>query len=170
MAQPEYVPLSAADRVRPAERLPQHDGWRQDRPAEITGFGPPTGRFFGKPGPDQGYAFKLAEGFGDRLRLASGEEPEDAMAGCLGVALRRASMFGRAPVVHDLTLAFTLWGFIGEPPAELIEFRNPLFQAISHDYGRKRDIVDRVAETTLRMTPAEVAEKVASDWRSLFVW
>ena len=28
---------------------------------------------------------------------------DDAIAGCLGVALKRASLFGRAPVIHDLT-------------------------------------------------------------------
>jgi len=170
VAQPEYVPLATADRVRPAERLPQHDGWRQDRPAEITRFGPPTGRFFGKPGPDQGYALTLAETFHDRLELAAGEHAEDAMEGCLGVGLRRASIFGRAPVVHDLTLAFTLWGFLGGAAKELVEFRVPLFQAVAHDYSRQRDVVDRVAEATLRLTPAKVAEQLPGDWRSLFVW
>lgn len=170
MAQPEYVPLAAADSVRAAERLPQHRGWRQDRPGEITRFGPPQGKLFGKPGPDQGYALTLAAGFGERLVLAQGEHADHAISGCLGVALRRASMFGRAPVVHDLTLAFTLWGFLGDASNELIEFRTPLFQAGSHDYAHGREIVDRVAESTLRLTPAQVAEKVGSDWRSLFIW
>ncbi|HUP69004.1 MAG TPA: hypothetical protein VM142_04225 [Acidimicrobiales bacterium] len=170
MAQPEYVPLSAADRVRPSERLPQHGGWRQDRPGEITRFGPPTGKLFGKPGPDQGYALKLAESFHGKLQLATGEHDHDAMTGCLGVALRRASMFGRAPVVHDLTLAFTLWGFLGDAPPELAEFRTSLFQGVSHDYNRQREIVDRVNASTLRLTPAKVGEQVQSDWRSLFVW
>ena len=170
MAQPEYVPLSSADRVRPAERLPQHGGWRQDRPAEITKFGPPTGRFFGKPGPDQGYALKLAESFHGRLKLVPREDEHDAVAGCLGVALSRASMFGRAPVVHDLTLAFTRWGFLGDPPEDLVEFRVPLFQSAGHDYGRQRAITDRVAGSALRLTPAGVTENMAGDWRSLFVW
>lgn len=170
MAQPEYVPLSAADRVRPSERLPQHGGWRQDRPGEVTNFGPPTGKLFGKPGPDQGYALKLAESFHGTLHLAAGEHEHDAITGCLGVGLRRASMFGRAPVVHDLTLAFTLWGFVGDAPAELIEFRAPLFQGVSHDYNRQREIVDRVNASTLRLAPAKVGEQVQSDWRSLFVW
>lgn len=170
MAQPEYVPLSAADRVRPSERLPQHGGWRQDRPGEITKFGPPTGRLFGTPGPDQGYALKLAESFHGRLQLAEGEHEHDAEVGCLGVALRRASLFGRAPVMHDLTLAFTLWGFLGDAPDELIEFRSPLFQGASHDYNRQRQIADLVAESTLRLAPPKVAEQVLSDWRGLFVW
>ena len=169
MAQPEYVPLAAADRVRPAERLPPHGGWRQDRPAEIKKFGPPTGRFFGKPGPDQGYALTLAEAFRDRLQLQPGEHAADAIVGCLGVALRRASLFGRAPIMHDLTLAFTLWGFLGGAPEALLEYRFPLFSGASHEYGQQRDIVDRVAESTLRLTPDQVAERLAGDWRSLFV-
>ncbi|HUR17818.1 MAG TPA: hypothetical protein VMZ51_02640 [Acidimicrobiales bacterium] len=169
MAQPEYVPLSSADRVRPSERLPQHAGWRQDRPGEITRFGPPTGRLFGKPGPDQGYALTLAASFHGRLQLAEGEHDHDAESGCLGVALRRASMSGRAPVMHDLTLAFTLWGFLGDAPADLVDYRKPLFQGASHDYNRQREIVDRVEIATLRLTPAKVAEQVQSDWGSLFV-
>ena len=31
--------------------------------------------------------------------------------------LKRASLFGRAPVVHDLTVAFTLWGFLDDVAA-----------------------------------------------------
>ncbi len=165
MAQPEYVPLSPADRVRPAERLPVPDSWRQDRPAEITTPGAPTGRRFGTPGPDQGYALKLAERFEERLELGPGEHAEDAVAGCLGVALRRAALFGRAPVVHDLELAFTLWGFLGGAPAELVEVRMPLFQGVSHDYDRQREIAERVAESTLRLTPAAVRERLA-EWRA----
>jgi hypothetical protein len=166
MAQPEYVPLSPSDRVRPAERLPVPDAWRQDRPAEITKPGAPTGRRFGTPGPDQGYGLTLAERFEDRLELGSGEHAEDAMTGCLGVALRRAALFGRAPVVHDLELAFTLWGFLGGAPDDLVEHRMPLFQGVSHDYDRQREIAERVAESTLRLTPAGVRERL-SDWRAL---
>jgi len=44
VTQPEYVPLKAADRVRPIERLPAADAWRADRPADFTEPGMPTGR------------------------------------------------------------------------------------------------------------------------------
>ncbi len=166
MAQPEYVPLSPADRVRPAERLPVPDQWLQDRPAELTSPGAPTGRRFGTPGPDQGYALTLAQRFEERLELGPGEHGEDAIAGCVGVALRRAALFGRAPVIHDLELAFTLWGFLGDAPADLVEYRMPLFQGVSHDYDRQREIAERVAESTLRLTPAGVRQLLA-DWREL---
>ncbi len=171
MAQPDYVPLSSVDRVRPADRLPPARQWFQDRPAEVGGRrGHPTGGRFGSPGPDQGYGMLLAEQFEERLELAEGERAEDAIAGCLGVGLRRASLFGRAPVKPDMELAFTVWGFLGDAPDELVQMRKPLFQGTAKAYLDQRAIADRVAVSTLRSTPARVREQLGSDWRSLFVW
>ena len=94
-----------------------------DRPGDLVGF-QPEGARLGYQGPDQGYAIKIANGFRDRLRLQPGEHVADVIQGCLGIALRRASMFSRAPVVHDLTIAFTIWGFLdGNPPSELLSQR-----------------------------------------------
>ena len=75
----------------------------------------------GRQGPDQGYALLLARRFADRLELAPDEHAEDAVAGCMVVAMARASLFGRAPVIHDLDLAFTLWGYLGGAPPELVD-------------------------------------------------
>jgi hypothetical protein len=168
MAQPEYVPLSSADRVRPADRLPPAQEWFQDRPAEVGKPGQPMGGRFGVPGPDQGYGMLMAEQLEDRLELAEGERAEDAIAGCLGVGLRRAALYGRAPIKADMELAFTVWGFLGDAPEELVQFRKPYFQGTAKAYLDQRAIVDRVAEPTLRSTPAEVRERLRSDWRSLF--
>lgn len=169
MAQPEYVPLEAGDRVRPAERLPAHAGWRQDRPAELVRPGVPQGRRFGTPGPDQGYGLSLAERFADRLALTPVEQREDVVAGCLGVGLKRAAAFGRAPVIYDMELAFTVFGYLGDAPPDLVEFRVPLLRGAAHDYWTQRAVVDRVAEPTLRLTPAEAHARLP-EWRSLFAW
>ncbi|MDQ4068912.1 MAG: hypothetical protein M3203_05490 [Actinomycetota bacterium] len=166
MAQPDYVPASAADRVRAPERLPPSKRWYAERPGEIKDLRPPTGRRFGKPGPDQGYALTLAERFMDQLQLAPHEHAADAVAGCVGVANRRAALYGRAPVIHDLDHAFTLWGFLGEAPQSLVTFRRRLFEGASHHYFDQRDIVDRVPDATLRMTPDEVRQQI-SGWKSL---
>ena len=76
------------------------------------------------------------------------------------IALRRASLFSRAPVVHDLRIAFTIWGYFDpEPPAELIARREELFEGvgnINHHYAEGRRIADMVPESTLRMTPQQV--------------
>ena len=168
MAQPDYVPLSSADRVRPSDRLPPAQHWYQDRPAEVAKPRPPMGGRSGYPGPDQGYGMLLAQQFEERLELAEGERAEDAIAGCVGVGLRRASIFGRAPVKPDMELAYTIWGFLGDAPPELVEMRKPLFQGTAKAYLDQRALVDRVAETALRGTVAAARELLRSDWRSLF--
>lgn len=166
MAQPDYVPVTPADKVRPAERLPPAKAWTTSRPGEIAGLRPPAGRRFGVPGPDQGYALTLAARFADQLELGKGESRGDVVAGCVAVAMKRAAAFGRAPMVFDLEWAFNLYGFLGGGPADLTTHRKPLFAAVAHDYDRRRALVDQVSEATVRLTPGQVRERL-SDWRSL---
>jgi hypothetical protein len=169
MAQPDFVPVAPGDRVRTPERMPAPERWEVDRPGELAGLRPPAGASFGVPGPDQGYAMKLARQFEGRLALAPGEHAADAVAGCLGVALKRAARFGRSPVIYDLDLAYSLFGYLGEKvPADLVEFRRGYFEAASHDYWDQREIADLVPEATLLLSPADVRSRVAAgDWRSL---
>ena len=170
MAAPQYVPVKAIDDTRLYTSPPRRPGsWTQDRPAELLS-GQPRGDRLGSPGPDQGFALTLAERFRDRLALRPGESADDALAGSLTVALKRASLFGRAPVVHDLTIAFTLFGFLDEQADdELVALRRRLFEEVanSHHYVEQRRIADLVPESTLRLTPAEVKDRYATDWRSL---
>jgi hypothetical protein len=105
------------------------------------------------------------------LRLQPGERADDAVRGCLGIALRRASLFGRAPVSHDLTLAFTIWGFLDDtPPADLVEFRRKLFAGVGnvgHHYAEGRMIADMVPESTLRASVEEVSAASPDRWMEL---
>ena len=116
MAAPPFVPRSPVDKPRTYES-PDHvpEAWRADRPGDLAGR-QPTGAQLGYQGPDQGYGLLLAERFRDRLQLQQAEAADDAIQGSLGVALRRASMFGRAPTIHDFTVAFTIWGFLDPAP------------------------------------------------------
>jgi len=171
MAAPKFAPVSPVDDARGYES-PAHvpDAWTPDRPGDIQGF-QPEGSRLGYQGPDQGFALKIANGFRDRLLLTPGEHADDAVQGCLGIALRRASMFSRAPVVHDLTLAFTMWGFLDpRPPADLVKARLALFEGIGnvvHHYDEARALVDMVPESTLRMSHQQVADAYPERWREL---
>ncbi len=120
----------------------------------------------GNQGPDQGYALRLAQFFVDRLHLGEGESKGDAMAGCLAVAGRRSSLFGRAPVVHDLELAFGIWGYLGDAPADLMEYRRERFFGAGHDYWRQREIANQIPEATLRLTPKTAVSRLGN-WREL---
>lgn len=170
MGAPEHVPVDRNQPVRAYESPPRRpESWLSDRPAEVVEGGQPRGQRLGNQGPDQGYMLSLARRFEGKLTLAPGEHEKDALAGAVGVALKRASLFGRAPVVHDLTVALTVWGFLGEAPKELVERRTHLFEEVwhPHHYAELRRVVDLVPEDVLRKTPTQVAEAHRADWRSL---
>jgi hypothetical protein len=165
MTQPGYVPISADERVRETERMPAARPWYAERPAELHGP-PPRGGTFGTPGPDAGYGMKLARQFVDKLQLQPGEHASDAVAGCFAVGTARSGLFGRAPVVYDMELAYALWGFLGGAPGELLAYRAPLFRGAAHHYENQREIVARVPDSTLSLTPAEVRARLG-EWRTL---
>jgi hypothetical protein len=159
--------MTRADEVRQADHMPPPERWLADRPAEVVvGAAPPRGKRFGTPGPDQGFGLKLARLLAPRLQLAQHEHLDDAVAGCVGVGLKRAARYGRAPVIYDMELAYTVWGFFGAAPDDLVAYRRTLFLGAHHDYSLRRGIADRVREETLRLTPADAATKL-SDWKSL---
>jgi hypothetical protein len=165
MAAPDYVPPSLADKPREPLRIPPPRQWWATRPADLD-RGQPCGRGMGRPGPDQGYGLALAGRFRDQLRLTEGEHDDDAIAAAVAVALRRASLYGRAPVVHDLALAFSLFGYLDEAPADLVEWRRAAIRGAAHDYWEQRGIVDRVPEDTLRLKPDDVRSR-PTEWREL---
>lgn len=170
MAAPKFAPTEVLDEVRTyasPDIVP--DAWTNDRPGDIDGF-QPAGERLGYQGPDQGYGLMLAQRLRSRLHLVGGVGADDAVRGCLNIALRRASMFGRAPVIHDLNVAFTMWGFFdAQPPRDLVERRAELFIGIGnvHHYAEGRVVADLVPDSTLRLTPQQVSQRYPADWRSL---
>jgi hypothetical protein len=167
MTQPAFAPVPSADTVRPALKLSTPGDWRANRVAELNGPQPGSGVSLGAPGPDQGYALKLGHDlFSDRLDLNAGERAEDAIYGAAMVASARSDLFGRAPVAPDLEMALTLFGFLGGAPADLLAWRLPRFQSVSHHYHEQRRIVDAIPESTLRMTTPVIRERLG-DWKDL---
>ena len=170
MAAPEYVPTDPLARLRAYRSNPRRpEPWTADRPGEIQGE-QPRGDRFGSPGPDLGFALKIARTFDDRLVLVDGEDHHDVVGGCVAVAMKRSSLFGRAPVVHDLTVAFTVWGFLDTAPDDLVAERRVRFEGVghaAHHYVALRGVVDAVPEATLALTPGQVTEAHRADWRSL---
>ena len=167
MSQPSFAPVPRADKVRPSLQLKTPEDWRADRVAELRGPVHPHGPALGIPGPDQGYALKLAEDlFAGRLELEAGETKADVVYGCAMVASARASLFGRAPVGPDLAMAMTLFGYLGGAPRDLVEWRVPRFQSVAHHYDEQRRLVAAVPEATLRMNAAAILERLGQ-WRDL---
>jgi hypothetical protein len=168
VAQPSFVPTDPSEAVRRYHSPPRRpDPWMADRPGELRGP-QPTGDLLGSVGPDQGYALSLARHFDDKLHLGRVHH-EDAVAGCLAVAMKRNAVMGRAPVIHDLTVGFTIWGFLDQdPPAELVTLREPLFDQVrsNHHYAERRAIADLVPPEVLRQPHAAILDTYRRDWRA----
>jgi len=170
MAAPKFTPVPAIGVVtsyQSPDVVP--DAWTQDRPGDFRGR-QPQGPHLGFQGPDQGYALVLARRLRPQLVLSDAENADDAVAGCTAIGLRRASLYGRAPVIHDLRIAFTIWGFLDTaPPADLVALRVERFEGAGdpHHYDAVRAIVDAIPESTLRSRPDEVAHSYPAQWRSL---
>ena len=74
MAAPDYVPAPALDDPRVYQSPPwRGDAWTADRPGDLDGPRP-TGAMLGDPGPDAGYALRLARAFHDRLVVGPADE------------------------------------------------------------------------------------------------
>lgn len=172
MAAPKFAPVTPIADVRTYES-PEHvpGPWMPDRPAEIEGR-QPEGERLGYQGPDQGYVLVLAKLVRNRVIVGDGESVEDAIRGSINIALRRASLYGRAPVIHDLTIALTIWGWFDATPVDaLASRRRQLFEGVAntnHHYTEGRVIADLVPESTLALTPdAARASYSAGNWSQL---
>ena len=160
MTQPTFVPIAEADQVRPAMHMQVPGPWTTSRPAELVVPAVSRGRTTGTPGPDSGFALRLAKRFEPELRLHQGEAEEDVVLGVALVGAKRAALFGRAPCVFDVRFALNLWGFLVDVPAERVASRRSAFSSISHDYVAQRALVDSVPEETLRLSPDEARDGV----------
>jgi hypothetical protein len=168
MAVDPYVPTLPEDAPRRSVAIPPATGWRAARPGDIDpAVGPGcNGVLFGTPGPDSGYALTLAEQFHDQITVVRPETVHDAEAIAAQVAMRRGGLFGRAPVRADVEVGFTLFGWLGDAPAELVAWRRLAVAGVSHDYPRRVGLVVAIPELVVRQRPDQIREQM-SDWRHL---
>jgi hypothetical protein len=170
MAAPKFAPAGPLESHHYTSPDVVPEGWTPDRPGIVDGL-QPVGRRLGAQGPDQGFGMSLARRRAADVRVSAPVTVDDALRGCLTIALRRASLYSRAPVVHDVDIAYTIWGFYdANPPAELVARRAELFEGVgnvNHHYAEGRAIADLVPEATLRMMPDEVRKAYPARWREL---
>jgi hypothetical protein len=165
-----FVPADPADRPRqqqnlpPGTALPPAGRWRADRAGDLIGSEQPDGRLFGSPGPNVGYAYTLAEHVADRLQLSDTEDGHDVIPVIAEIAGKRAALFGRAPVIHDVEAVMALLGYDGSADAEFAQARSMLVHEAGHDYRRRRALVDAIPEALLRRKPDEIGAEIY-EWR-----
>ncbi len=159
MSQPKFSPIAQSAEVRQSYHLGVPQPWCFSRPAELTrDYSPNYRTGMGDTGPDQGFAIKLAKKLSDRVVLSEDEDLHDVLAGMVAIALRRASLFGRAPVISDVLLAGKLFGYFADTRAELLIHRKELFSGIAHDKYKERILVASIPENALLADPEAVVD------------
>lgn len=170
MAVDPYVPTRPEDAPRRSVAIPPARGWRAVRPGDLEPAAGPgrcaNGVLFGTPGPDSGYALTLAARFHDRIGVVAPETVHDAVILAAGVAMRRGGLFGRAPMSTDVELGLTLFGWLGDAPAELVEWRRLAVAGIGHDYPRRTRLVEAIPDAVIRQAADQVRGRL-SEWRQL---
>ena len=165
-----FVPSDPSARPRqqqnlpPGIALPPANDWRSDRPGDL-GPDQPEGALFGRPGPNVGYAYTLAQRAKDRLRLGPFEHADDVVAVIAEIAGKRAAQFGRAPVIGDIDVAIGLVGYDGTASEEFVKTRSALVHEAGHSYRRRRALVDAVPDALLRLRSGQASAEVAA-WRA----
>lgn len=88
------------------------------------------------------------------------------------MGLKRASLFGRAPMMHDLTVGLTVWGFLdAKAPKTLLELRHSMFEECSspHHYGKLRAIADAVSAEVLHQPHQAIVDQYQDSWTQVIV-
>lgn len=175
-----FVAPDLDDRPRQQQNLPPGLGypparsWRANRPgdlgAEQAGGTQPAGTLRGRPGPNVGYGYTLAERARDRIQLAPHEHLHDAVSVVAEIAMKRAAGLGRAPVIGDVELAMALLGYDGSADAGFAAWRARAVHDCAHHYPLRRAIVDSVPDAVLtravsRDGSSELGAEIAT-WRA----
>jgi len=167
MAAPDYVPTSPTATKSYVSPRRRPGSWVADRPGELEGR-QPEGERLGSPGPDQGYVIHLTDTLKGTLKTGEHEHEADLLAVVGAVGLKRASLFGRAPVIHDVQAAVTLLGFDVSPPSgEAGERRRLRLEEAHHPhfYDKLRSVVDEIGPELLhRPLDAIRRDGVAVSW------
>lgn len=170
MSAPLFIPRDPRGTVRSYGSPPRRpEPWTPDRPSEIPGL-QPRGTRLGVPGSDQGYALTLTKHIVGRLFLVDGENVEDVRTGCAAIAMKRSGLFARSPIIHDLHVACTVWGFYDPTPeADLVNIRTEWFEEIhmTLHYLERRRVVDAVPDEVLQMSLGEVEAAYKKGWRNV---
>ena len=161
-----YVPATLDEAPRqepnfaPGSHMPPSRSWKADRPGDL-GAMQPKGALLGSPGPNVGYALRLANRARERMKLEPHEDGEDAVAVVAAIAMKRAATFGRAPTVNDVDFAMELLGYLGDAPDDVRIWRPDVVRAAAHDYTVRRAVVDTVSTGLLRLSITDLPEHLA---------
>ncbi len=166
MGQEPNYEIAPADRPRPTPEPAPARRWRPNRPGDLHAPSQvPWGGAFGTPGPDTGYALKLASEA--VIEIEAGESRENVESLLVLIMSARASLFGKAPSFNDLRFGLLLLGAHpadqGPPaaPARLAEHRQHWAPRVANDRAAARRLASLLSPPLLRLSVAELQDRLA---------
>lgn len=164
MGQEPNIEFSLEDRPitepAPARR------WAASRPGDLHAPGDvPWGAGFGTPGPDTGYALKLAAQAD--FEVDPGEDRHNVESVLVLIMGARASLFGKAPSSDDLSFALLLIGLGSEDPvpeagmAALAANRKYWAPRVPHGSAAARRLVSMLSPGLLTLSVSDLRHQLA---------
>lgn len=146
MAQQPHVVIGRAERPDPETEPPAPEPWAPYRSGDMPGAERSSGAFFGRPGPDAGYALRL---------VGAADLPASPRKGLLErvlgtIASARAAAFGRGPIMQDVDVALGLLGFGADADEDaLAERLDAILDSAVHEHTKGSGFVDTLPEPVL---------------------
>lgn len=166
MGQEPSIDIAGADVPRAQAEPAPALRWTATRPGDLhSPTEVPWGGAFGTPGPNTGYALKLAAGAD--YELDEGESRQNVDATLVVIMSARASMTGKAPSVDDLSFALLMLGLDTReevPDAvtlQLVADRKQWAPRAAHSKLAARDLAGHLTPDLLVLSPADLRHRLA---------
>lgn len=167
----DFVFPQKSDSPRHQQNMPEGNenpvpkSWVADRPGDMENAGKSQGSLFGHAGPNVGYAYTLVAHVFDTLFLSTNEHRHDVEPLLAEISMRRASHFGRAPIMKDVDCAVHLLSYGLELDEGAMNNRVYLITDCGHDEHKRRSIVNSIPDDLIYSDKAATTEKIAA-WRA----
>ncbi len=148
----DFVSPKNIDTPRHEQNMPEGidtpvpDSWKAHRPGDEKTHKTSDDQLLGNAGPNVGYALSLVAREKSSFVLVAHEHLHDVEVLIGEIAMRRASHFGRAPVMDDIRFASKLLGYDAAPAQGEEKWRPLLVNGCGHDEHRRRIIVNSIPD------------------------
>jgi len=75
--------------------------------------------------------------------------------------MRRAALFGRAPVMRDVEFGMQILGYRGDADPDFVTWRARTVRGTHHGYYERRSLVDAIPVDVLRLVPSALPAHLA---------
>lgn len=174
MSTQDFVSPKRIDEPRHEQNMPEGvdtpipDAWTPARPGDsLDDSRSESEHLLGNAGPNVGYALSLIAHQRDNIVLAAHEHAHDVEPLLGEIAMRRASHFGRAPMMGDVTFAMKLLSYDVEPTQGEEKWRPRLVHDCGHNEHRRRIIVNSIPEEIVEGSHVDVKAAISGWWEKL---